>query len=220
MKAMGRRSVAAGLATLLNVAWYGVAGILALTLVLIAVGANVALHVDAEGPSVDAGPRAAMSIPVSLTLDPAANHVAAPSLGVDNAELQALHGALRFQPRRGPLFAAMFVIVIGSLLLLLWVLDQLRGLFRTLRDGRPFAPANATRVRRIAWAIIVGELARSAIVFFENYYAMTHFSAAGLTFEARPHLNGFALINGVIILVIAEVFREGTRLDEDRSLTI
>jgi hypothetical protein len=30
----------------------------------------------------------------------------------------------------------------------------------------------------------------------------------------------FAIINGLIILVIAEVFREGTRLDEDRSLTI
>ena len=59
-----------------------------------------------------------------------------------------------------------------------------------------------------------------AVGGFENHYAMTHFSAAGLTFDARPHVNVFAIVNGVIILVIAEVFREGTRLDEDRSLTI
>ena len=30
----------------------------------------------------------------------------------------------------------------------------------------------------------------------------------------------FAIIDGVIILVIAEVFRAGTRLDEEQSLTV
>ncbi len=58
------------------------------------------------------------------------------------------------------------------------------------------------------------------IVFFENYYAMTHFSANGLRFDARPDVNVFAIIYGLIILVIAEVFRAGTRLDEEQSLTV
>ena len=44
--------------------------------------------------------------------------------------------------------------------------------------------ANATRIRTIAWLVIIGELARSAFVFFENYYVMTHFSADGLRFDA------------------------------------
>lgn len=38
-----------------------------------------------------------------------------------------------------------------------------------------------------------------------------------LTFQ---HLDFFTIIHGLIILVIAEVFRAGTRLDEDQSLTI
>ena len=58
------------------------------------------------------------------------------------------------------------------------------------------------------------------IVFFENYYAMTHFSAEGLRFDARPDLNVFAIIHALIILVIAEVFRAGIRLDEEQSLTV
>jgi len=41
-----------------------------------------------------------------------------------------------------------------------------------------------------------------------------------LRFEAPPDLNIFAIVNGLIILVIAEVFRAGTRLDEEQSLTI
>jgi hypothetical protein len=102
----------------------------------------------------------------------------------------------------------------------LWVIGTLRAVFRTLRDGRPFVRANATRIRSIAWLVIIGELARSAFVFFENYYVMMHFSADGLRFDARPDLNFFAIINGLIILVIAEVFRAGTRLDEEQSLTV
>ena len=49
---------------------------------------------------------------------------------------------------------------------------------------------------------------------------MTHFSADGLRFDVRPDFNVFAIITGLIILVIAEVFRAGTRLDEEQSLTV
>ena len=44
--------------------------------------------------------------------------------------------------------------------------------------------------------------------------------ATALRFDADFGLNFVAIIHGVIILVIAEVFRAGTRLAEDQSLTI
>jgi hypothetical protein len=218
---MGKASVSSLLAMLVNLAWYMTAAVLVIAVVLVTVGGSVGFHIDFDGgPSVDAGPDAAMSIPVSLTVEAGTHRVAAPSLGIDNAQLHQLRGALRFPPLKGPLFVANLAIVFGSLALFLWVLAQLRGLFRTLSARKPFVPANAARVRRIAWAVILGELARTAVVFFERYYAMTHFSVAGLAFDARPDLNVFAIINGLIILVIAEVFREGTRLNEEQSLTI
>ncbi len=220
MRAIGRRSMSSVLTVVLNALWYLVAIFLAITVGLVFTGVNVGLHIDLDGPSVDAGPNAAMSIPVVLEVDAATHRVTAPSLGVDDAQLRNVTGALRFPARKGPLFIANLAIVAGWLILGLWVLGQLRGLFRALGNGKPFVPANATRVRRIGWAVILGELAQSAVMFFENYYAMTHFSAVGFTFDARPQVNVFAIINGLIILVIAEVFREGTRLDEDRSLTI
>jgi len=49
---------------------------------------------------------------------------------------------------------------------------------------------------------------------------MTHFTADGLRFQARPDLNLVTIICGMIVLVIAEVFSVGARLDEDQSLTI
>ena len=94
------------------------------------------------------------------------------------------------------------------------------GVFSTLRAGTPFVADNARRIHRIAFAVIAGEVARATIVFVENYYAMTHFSAEGLRFDARPDFNILAVFSGLIILAIAEVFRAGSRLDEEQSLTV
>jgi hypothetical protein len=172
-----------------------------------------------EKPSVEL-PGLKMTIPVSFSVDARTHRVTAPSLGIENAQIQDVRGSLRFPTRRGAFFFGNAILLIVWLALALYVLGQLRAVFRTLRDGQPFVPANTTRIRWIALVVIVSELARSAIVFFENYYVMTHFAADGLRFDARPDLNGFAIIHGLIILVIAEVFRAGTRLDEEQSLTI
>ena len=231
MKAIGKGSLASFLAGLLNVGWY-----------LAALGLGVALFVVAL-VIFGATPRLEMTIPVTFTLDNAAHRVTSPSLGIDEAHVQGspgiafqydpkedgrspaagnfrIHGSLRFPAQKGAFLAANAAILIVFFGLLLWVLGQLRAIFRTLRDGQPFVPANATRLRQIAFAVIGGELARAAFALFENYYAMTHFVAEGLRFDARPDLNVLAVLNGLIILVVAEVFRVGTHLDEEQSLTV
>ena len=221
MKALGKASLSSFLVILVNAAWYLVALALAVTVIFLIAGSQVGVQLDAGGaPSVEIGPHVMMSIPVSFSVDPQTHSVTAPSLGIEAAQLRDVRGALKFIPQRGTFFIGNAVLAVGMLALLLWVLGQLRALFRTLRDGKPFAPANAVRIRRIAWAAILGELARSAVVFFENQYAATHFVSEGLRFGARPEVNVFAIVNGLIILVVAEVFRIGARLDEDQSLTV
>ena len=68
--------------------------------------------------------------------------------------------------------------------------------------------------------MILGEVARALATYFDSYYAMTHFTASGIQFAAGFDLRIVALIHGLAILVIAEVFRMGSRLEEEQSLTI
>jgi hypothetical protein len=113
--------------------------------------------------------------------------------------------------------AGLFVAV---LIFTLFVIDQVCAVLRTLIHGNPFDASNAKHIQRIGVAVIVGEIACAAVVYAENYYAMAHVAIAGLQFDALPRV-GFTTIGyGVIILIIAEVFRAGTRLDEEQSLTI
>jgi Protein of unknown function (DUF2975) len=210
MKAMGKRSVSSFLAGLLAVCWYVAIVLLALGVCLLAVSPFV------EPPRIEVG----LSLPASFSLDARMSRVSAPSLGVDDAHLEKVTGSVTFSPRSKIVVAWSAIGIILWLLFVLWVLAQLRGLFRALREGAPFVPANATRLRRIGWAVIVGELVRSVFVFYANYYVMTRFSAEGLQFSAWPGVEISDIVSGLIILVIAEVFAAGARLDEEQSLTV
>ena len=218
MNIKGSRSIASIVITLLNVA----SGVMLLGLVLTVVVLFVAPA--AEGPvEVGAtwlGVGTRMTIPVAFSVDRRTHNVAAPSLNVDQAEIRNATGVLRFPIRGGPFFVGNGILLVVLFGLALWVLRQLRAVIRTVRGGHPFVAANATRIRWIGFAVIAGEVIRAAIVFFEHWYAKAHFVADGLRFEARTDLNLMAFVCGLIIVVIAEVFETGTRLDEDHSLTI
>jgi hypothetical protein len=219
MRALGRGSISSFVTLLLNIAWSLVALGLVLAVLLLVASPFVKdqdMEVDASWLVVGTK----MTIPVSFNVDARTHHVAAPSLGIDAAQIQDVNGSLKFPTRKGAFFFANVILVIILFALAMWVLGQLRAVFRTLRDGQPFVPANATRIRWVAFGVIAGELVRTTVVYFENYYAMMYFSADGLQFEAWPHLNLIAIIDGLIILVIAEVFRAGTRLAEEQSLTV
>ena len=209
MKAMGRRSVSSLLAALVSVAWYLVAISLAGMLVL----AMIPLFTDLSNTTMD--------LPVSFSVDTSALRVTAPG-GVTKADITNARGSgnLKFPPPNAAVLMTTAVLAAVSLGIALWVLTQLRAVFRSLRDGHPFVAANATRIRWIGYAVIAGEVVRSLVTFGVNSYARSHFAADGLRFDAWPTVNVYAIIYGLIILVIAEVFRAGTRLDEDQSLTI
>src|SRR5262245_45587227 len=99
-----------------------------------------------------------MDVPVSVQLDPQTYEVASPSLGIENAqiELHDIQAHLRFPTQRGVFLFSTLVMIIIMLALILWVLTQLRHIFRTLRNGQPFLSANAGRIRRIGFAVILG----------------------------------------------------------------
>jgi hypothetical protein len=205
MKTIGHRSLSSFITVLLNIAWYAVALGIALLLCL----AAASPFIDLSGGQLD--------IPVSFAVE---TSVISPALGVTDAHILDGKGSLKFSLRGKASLVAPAVTIALMLGLVLALITQLRAVFRTLRDGRPFVAANATRIRWIAAIVISGEVVRSVIVYVANNYAMTNFYASGLRFDARPDVSIFTILHGLIILVIAEVFRSGTRLDEDQSLTV
>ena len=65
-----------------------------------------------------------------------------------------------------------------------------------------------------------GEVFRATAIGFWTYYVALRFESEQMYFGASLDFNLIAIIHGLVILVIAEVFRSGTRIEEDQSLTV
>lgn len=116
--------------------------------------------------------------------------------------------------RRGP-------VVFGLLLAadlywgaLLAVADRLRRVFETLIAGRPFDLRNVRRLQEIGLALLVLQFAG---------YALAVTAPLALGAGKRPAGDG-AAVSGwfavLVVFVLAEVFREGARLQAEAELTV
>jgi len=168
-------------------------------------------------PNFVAGSGAQMVLPVAFELDAGASQVASVDHRNGGAIEQA-SGLMRLTAPDRPWIAMAAAAVLIALVL--WILAELAALCRSVRDGQPFAPRNAGRIRRLALALVLGEVSRAAIVYTAHAYAAAHFAADHLRFTASPHIDAPAIVSALILLVLAEAFRTGTRLDEDQSLTV
>lgn len=203
-------------------------GLMALGFVLVMLVTGIMLVVPRFAPvpvewEVDAwllGVGTHMTIPVRFYVDTDTHRITAPSIGVDRAELRDTHGTLRFPAPKGSFLFINAGFLIALFLCAMWGLDQLHRVFGTLRKGQPFVRANARRLRRVAAAVFAVELLLASMVAFNQFYAKVHFTATGLLFDWSFNIDFFAIVLGLIILAIAEVFAAGTRLDEDQALTI
>jgi hypothetical protein len=116
-------------------------------------------------------------------------------------------------PWIGPVAAAFLLAADLYLGAAIVVVGRLRSIFATLIAGDPFHPDNVRRLRVIGGALAVIELGRYATA------ALGH-----MIFHGRLHLEGGVNVSSwfavLVIVVLAEVFREGARLRGEAELTI
>lgn len=121
----------------------------------------------------------------------------------------------------GPLAAAVLLAAELYILGALVIVGRLRRIFQTLIAGDPFHPENVRRLRVIGATMAALEVGRYVV----GALAMAATHALRLTVD----LEGTSLAGGVnlttwfavlVIVVLAEVFREGARLRGEAELTI
>lgn len=109
------------------------------------------------------------------------------------------------------------VLVLLAILLVLLglvytLLRDLRRVVRSVQVGEPFHPANPRRLRMVALWLALVEIASTAVAFLVPV-AFRH----GDPVDDIDLTSWLAVL---IVLVLAEVFREGARLRADAELTV
>lgn len=98
---------------------------------------------------------------------------------------------------------------------MLYTVNRLLEILRTLRFGSPFVRENAVRLKRIGWALLIGEAAKFCIGFVTLVVA----SGADLD-ESHSDLRVEVWIIILAVFVLAEVFQEGARIKEEQDYTV
>ncbi|MEE9273477.1 MAG: DUF2975 domain-containing protein [Robiginitomaculum sp.] len=106
-------------------------------------------------------------------------------------------------------------VAIGALLI---IIKQLRRICHTLLLGDPFVPENARRLRIIWIAVAVAEAFRLLSGVIIPHVHKTTQAAKVSTVTLEPRFYVWFLV--LALMVLAEVFREGTRLRYEQKLTI
>jgi len=108
------------------------------------------------------------------------------------------------------------VVAIAGALIIVW---RLKRLFDSFTSGEPFRRENAGHLRVIWITMMVIELAKYALLALTGALLT---GDNGVDLKARYSLNIDVSTWGsiLILIVLAEVFREGARLKEEQELTI
>jgi hypothetical protein len=117
------------------------------------------------------------------------------------------------------LWTASDLIVLALGFVALW---QLRGLLGSVRQGDPFHATNVRRLRWFGWLLMLGypAVALTSSLLKEGL-GSTMSEAQPLLGNSAPTVNlAAALLAGLAVLVLAEVFAHGVRLREDVEGTI
>ncbi|MBL8559572.1 MAG: DUF2975 domain-containing protein [Hyphomonadaceae bacterium] len=115
-----------------------------------------------------------------------------------------------------PALLSALVAIAGALV----IVRRLLKLFESFRSGEPFRKENANHLRVIWITMTIVELSRYGILALTGLLvaAFGKPSGAEMTFKINVDLMPWASI--LVLIVLAEVFREGARLREEQELTI
>ncbi|MDW7739691.1 MAG: DUF2975 domain-containing protein [Bacillota bacterium] len=119
------------------------------------------------------------------------------------------------------LFIYQFALVLPLLAIGLLVIYQLRKILATLVDETPFTIDNARRIAVIGYSIIAATIIRAVLNMLIGLYFSSTVNLPGLELYANIRLEDFSgILIGALVLILAEVFKHGSRLQEEQDLTV
>ena len=134
-------------------------------------------------------------------------------------DMQDAEGSLRVPMSTAPAWFRMFtyggLAIIYSLVLVL--LRQLRSLVRRIRAGAPFDERNVADLRVLGALLILIDVLGSAWSFGLSQLVLRAMGPPAVPVTSSFSMNGTAIFIGLVLCVLAEIFRRGSVLEDEHA---
>lgn len=137
-------------------------------------------------------------------------------------EIEDVRGSLRLPISAMPwsYFGAVWTYLAIAFALMLLFLHHLRHILNRARDGAPFDPENAGRLRLLGLVALALALLRGAAEFLTALAVNEGLSDGGIRVPTSIHVDGAPVLFALLLLTLAEIFRRGTELEHEQSLVV
>ena len=161
-------------------------------------------------------------VDVIVACDLAPDRLAVDMPGADDTELTLIRneGTLRARTGRPAYLIVYFLLLLMVLAVVIVELQLFRRILDTVIRGEPFARVNVGRIRWIGLIVIGWSVLAPVAKYLWASWVLRLVETHGGRLRPPVDLDPETLWVGFGILVLAEVFRQGTLLEEERSLTI
>lgn len=212
MKALGEYSLASFIKFIISAAWY----IQLFFLLLLTVGLSIKFFYNDTAEAIPQTLEVVLSPGRSESI-----RVEAAAQGITDAKLMLGVGKLTFNHQGSKQIIAFVMISMWiGFAISLSITYLLRNFFRSLSQNSPFAIENARRLRLIAVLIMLTPLVDFINDMIVTWFVQRNFMLDGADISAHVDFDLKAVFAGLVLLIIAEIFRIGAQMKEEQELTV
>ncbi|NIM48361.1 MAG: DUF2975 domain-containing protein [Gemmatimonadales bacterium] len=142
------------------------------------------------------------------------------STAISNLRILEGKGELRFQTTSWTIHFATNLVWLLVIAVVTYVVYLLRSILRTVIADQPFAAANISRLRIIGLILIGTGILFPIVQYLAARMVLNRIDVQGVALSPPLEFGGQAILGGLLILVLATIFRYGTQLEKDQSLTV
>lgn len=151
-------------------------------------------------------------LPIEITQESPAVFEA-PRIAYGTGQLRLFHHHLPLHLLNAALYLCIFVV-------LLWGIRLLRQILATTAGGRPFDPSNPRRLNILGWLILSASLSASLLQYLASRWALSQITVLTVPVSPLIRFSQEWIVCGLLVLVLAAIWKEAVRMAEEQSLTV
>ena len=165
--------------------------------------------------AMEDAPAATAEGSAAILTNPWGNVSVAPGFTLTRAQ-----GQLLIRPPNmstGALYWSFTLLLFGALA---YGLLLLRRILSTTVEGFPFHPGNPRRLNHLGWIVVATSLFATASQFLFGRWALSHVGDSDIPLSPSLVFYEEWLTCGLLVLVLAAIWKEAVRISEEQSLTV
>ncbi len=140
--------------------------------------------------------------------------------GISAAFVDEAQGILRLETTNWTFIVISNLAKLLTAIGLAYVFYLLRAILQAIKQGDPFVQDNVIRMRRMGWAVLIVGFLRPTVEYFATWTILNQLTIVEPPLSLPSPFQSEVILASLLILILAQVWSYGLKIERDSALTI